>query len=247
MSRWRELNSWPLPYQGSALPLSYNGIVAIALKHLVLLNLRREDLPALKLRQVRAEDEVRTRDQQHGRLSLYQLSYFRIVKYGSMEVWEYGSEISNIALTNAPTTQRSFLYPEKYSHNLKLSYFSKWARMDSNHRTPERTDLQSVVVGHLTTCPMVILNACPGIAVTSEPERGIEPATCWLQISCSTNWATQAWFHKPCPIYKELKQMKLFTCFFGKAKVSDFVKWKNFEVFFILNDSDCHSFLDYWQ
>ena len=25
--------------------------------------------------------------------------------------------------------------------------------MDSNHRTPERTDLQSVVVGHLTTCP----------------------------------------------------------------------------------------------
>src|SRR3954468_10115533 len=28
-----------------------------------------------------------------------------------------------------------------------------WARMDSNHRTPKRTDLQSVVVGHLTTCP----------------------------------------------------------------------------------------------
>ena len=25
MSRWRELNPWPLPYQGSALPLSYNG------------------------------------------------------------------------------------------------------------------------------------------------------------------------------------------------------------------------------
>jgi hypothetical protein len=32
-----------------------------------------------------------------------------------------------------------------------------WARMDSNHRTPKRTDLQSVVVGHLTTCPMVFL------------------------------------------------------------------------------------------
>ena len=24
-SQWRELNSWPLPYQGSALPLSYTG------------------------------------------------------------------------------------------------------------------------------------------------------------------------------------------------------------------------------
>ena len=25
MSQWRELNPWPLPYQGSALPLSYIG------------------------------------------------------------------------------------------------------------------------------------------------------------------------------------------------------------------------------
>ena len=27
LSRWRELNSRPLPYQGSALPLSYIGLV----------------------------------------------------------------------------------------------------------------------------------------------------------------------------------------------------------------------------
>jgi hypothetical protein len=31
-------------------------------------------------RRVRAEDEVRTRDLQLGRLSLYQLSYFRIIR-----------------------------------------------------------------------------------------------------------------------------------------------------------------------
>src|SRR6185312_4904559 len=31
--------------------------------------------------------------------------------------------------------------------------FDSWARMDSNHRTPKRTDLQSVAVGHLATCP----------------------------------------------------------------------------------------------
>src|SRR5882724_2817028 len=31
-----------------------------------------------------------------------------------------------------------------------------WARMDSNHRTPKRTDLQSVAVGHLATCPALL-------------------------------------------------------------------------------------------
>ena len=49
------MNSRPLPYQGSALPLSYTGVVG-------------------------AEDEVRTRDPQLGRLMLYRLSYFRFSK-----------------------------------------------------------------------------------------------------------------------------------------------------------------------
>ena len=48
-----ELNSGPLPYQGSALPLSYYS--------------------------KRAENGAQTRDPQLGRLVLYQLSYFRIV------------------------------------------------------------------------------------------------------------------------------------------------------------------------
>src|SRR5689334_1844551 len=39
-----------------------------------------------------------------------------------------------------------------FSHSPQF-HINLWARMDSNHRTPERTDLQSVVVGHLTTCP----------------------------------------------------------------------------------------------
>ena len=41
------------------------------------LKLRRMRVTLLKLRLLRAEDEVRTRDLQLGRLSLYQLSYFR--------------------------------------------------------------------------------------------------------------------------------------------------------------------------
>ena len=53
MSCYRDLNPGPLPYQGSALPLSYNS------------------------RKKRAEDGAQTRDPQLGRLMLYQLSYFR--------------------------------------------------------------------------------------------------------------------------------------------------------------------------
>ena len=54
-SCYRDLNSGPLPYQGSALPLSYNS-------------------------EPRAENGAQTRDPQLGRLVLYRLSYFR--KYG---------------------------------------------------------------------------------------------------------------------------------------------------------------------
>ena len=55
MSCYRDLNPGPLPYQGSALPLSYNS----------------------KEEKRRAEDGTQTRDPQLGRLMLYQLSYFR--------------------------------------------------------------------------------------------------------------------------------------------------------------------------
>ncbi len=58
MSCYRDLNPGPLPYQGSALPLSYNSDGFYHLK--------------------RAEDGAQTRDPQLGRLMLYQLSYFRI-------------------------------------------------------------------------------------------------------------------------------------------------------------------------
>jgi hypothetical protein len=40
-----------------------------------------------QLTQHRAEDEVRTRDLQLGRLSLYQLSYFRRI-IGKSSLWE---------------------------------------------------------------------------------------------------------------------------------------------------------------
>ncbi len=63
-SQRRELNPRPLPYHGSALPLSYIG------KYLA---------PRRQIVTIRAEDETRTRDPQLGRLMLYQLSYFRLL------------------------------------------------------------------------------------------------------------------------------------------------------------------------
>jgi hypothetical protein len=114
------LNSRPLPYQGSALPLSYNGWSS----------------PGTYRTLHGAEDEVRTRDLQLGRLSLYQLSYFRF------------------------STRRPLLRREpqpnqtpRFGASRRYGTSDSWARMDSNHRTRKRTDLQSVAVGHLATCP----------------------------------------------------------------------------------------------
>ena len=42
------------------------------------------------------------------------------------------------------------------------------------------TDLQSAPFGHSGICPL------------KKPMIGLEPITCWLQISCSANWATSA-------------------------------------------------------
>ena len=57
----RDLNPWPLPYQGSTLPLSYIGLTSKPVRC-----------------SERAGDQVRTGDLQLGRLSLYQLSYTRL-------------------------------------------------------------------------------------------------------------------------------------------------------------------------
>ena len=47
-------------------------------------------------------------------------------------------------------------------------------------------DLQSVPFGHSGIHPYSI------IQYNREPMNGLEPLTCWLQISCSANWATSA-------------------------------------------------------
>ena len=47
-------------------------------------------------------------------------------------------------------------------------------------------DLQSVPFGHSGIRPYMMF-------LKNEPMIGLEPITCWLQISCSANWATSAY------------------------------------------------------
>ena len=100
-----------------------------------------------------------------------------------------------------------------------------WGRVDSNHRTDTRTDLQSVAIATMR------LPQC-----LTEPVDGLEPPTGWLQISYSTNWVTSA--------FSALSNNSLFSCF-EVAKILLFSHPANFFSFFlqiIFYRTDCQTF-----
>jgi hypothetical protein len=129
-SLWRELNPRPLPYQGSALPLSYKGLCGL-LKKIRTLGSRAGG---------RAGDEIRTRDIQLGRLMLYQLSYSRLEpvaapvagfrKNGSVTEW-WGEQDSNLRSCEAADLQ---------SAPVGRLGISPWSAYGANGgtRTPDR-------------------------------------------------------------------------------------------------------------
>ena len=100
------MNSRPLPYQGSALPLSYTGVVG-------------------------AEDEVRTRDPQLGRLMLYRLSYFRI-RLNTKIVGRAGFEPTKACAS------RFTVCPSWPLWYLPIIYISKKLGADGGIRTPDQ-------------------------------------------------------------------------------------------------------------
>ena len=73
----------------------------------------------------------------------------------------------------------------------KIRHIIWWERVDSNHRSRNN---------RFTVCPIWPLwnsPICKGCLLNSplfslELVDGFEPPTCWLQISCSTSWATPA-------------------------------------------------------
>ena len=86
-----------------------------------------------------------------------------------------------------------------------------WWEKDSNLRRQKPADLQSALVGHLSISPN------KKVFKTVELDMGLEPATCWLQISCSTNWAN------PAPLLNLMTE--LYTLFLSLSRV--FFKFLN--------------------
>ena len=125
MSQWADLNCRPLPYQGNALPLSYIGSAS------------RLAWPW------RAGDRVRTGDIQLGRLTLYQLSYSRVLIFSVGRAGFEPAKLKNNRFTVCPR------WPLEY-----LPYYKD--------RSPQKDEK------------------------FEEPMEGLEPTTCWLQISCSS-------------------------------------------------------------
>ena len=150
-SHRRESDSWPLPYQGSALPLSYCGLF---LSHSLFLS-----------------------------TLLFRSGVLAFVPLSAL-VWS-GRRGSN----PPPIAWKAIALP-----NELLPLLSRlWGRVDSNHWTPKRTDLQSVAIAtmrlpHFSVSMLSFLFAGELI----EPMKGLEPPTGWLQISYSTNWVTSA-------------------------------------------------------
>ena len=73
--------------------------------------------------------------------------------------------------------------------DIKLLYFMffhkiKWMEVDSNHRS----NLQQIY----SLSPLATRESIH-MVFTIKPMIGLEPITCWLQISCSANWATSAY------------------------------------------------------
>ena len=67
----------------------------------------------------------------------------------------------------------------------KYSWKRKWMEVDSNHRSK----LQQIY----SLSPLATRESIHMELYSIKPMIGLEPITCWLQISCSANWATSAW------------------------------------------------------
>ena len=100
--------------------------------------------------------------------------------------------------------ERDFLRKRRSSGMSELWFFAKKNRSkrykacsdvveEGGFEPPKlkAADLQSVPFGHSGTLPFKRTYSKYALL---ELVMGLEPATCWLQISCSTNWATPAFF-----------------------------------------------------
>ena len=116
---------------------------------------------------LRAEDRARTGHPQLGRLTLYQMSYFRLILF---RIFDLGLRVWTVIF---------YLFPILFHFEILNLFNPKSQSGERRIRTfeVETTDLQSVPFGHSGISPTV--------STKKEPMEGFEPPTSWLQISCS--------------------------------------------------------------
>ena len=90
--------------------------------------------------------------------------------------------------------------------------------MDSNHRSKLQqiyslSPLATRESAHLSQNNIKLICFTLQLLESWKPMIGLEPITCWLQISCSANWATSAyiisWFVISCSAYNWLVSRQL--------------------------------------
>jgi hypothetical protein len=102
--------------------------------------------------------------------------------------------------------------------------------MDSNHRTPKRTDLQSVAVGHLATCPTFQSHLPESNQRPTDYKSVALPAELkWQSFTYPAIPFTKLFGKSPGPIQRTSVHTNPPE-FFGKAKVNEFVKSQNFDL-----------------
>ena len=125
---------------------------------------RKRSTPELHWLAKRAEDEVRTRDPQLGRLMLYQLSYFRLFRFEGassaslllVRILIYGSKLrcSLVAFLESAPSKRKTCF-RVVGHLLPCLFKYVWGEKDSNLRRRAPADLQSAPVGHFGISPEI--------------------------------------------------------------------------------------------
>ena len=94
----------------------------------------------------------------------------------------------------------------------------EWAEVDSNHRSKLQqiyslSPLATRESAHLSQNNIKLICFTLQLLESWKPMIGLEPITCWLQISCSANWATSAyiisWFVISCSAYNWLVPRQL--------------------------------------
>ena len=98
----------------------------------------------------------------------------KLLSCGS-RIWTYDLRVmSPTSFQTAPSRDMKLMLSERSD---------KWMEVDSNHRS----NLQQIYsLSPLATRESIQNN------YLIKPMIGLEPITCWLQISCSANWATSA-------------------------------------------------------